>query len=94
MDYFLSHYQIMRNLIHVDKNSYVVFVYPKDNLKIKKSAKNAKLEILTDDYKANLINMEWESLLEFVRKGEIISKLKEQMDEFHKKYLDLYSNVY
>lgn len=89
MDMFLSHYQIMRNLIHIDDKSYVVFVYPKDNLKVKKSAENAKKEILTDRYKSKLINMEWENLLESVRKTEIKFPLKDQMNEFHRKYLDL-----
>jgi len=37
---FLDNYQLMRNIIHVDKDSYVIFIYPRDNKRIKLGASN------------------------------------------------------
>lgn len=40
-DVFLKNYQLLRNLIHIDEDSFVVFIYPEENIGIRKSAKKA-----------------------------------------------------
>lgn len=48
VDFFLKHYQIMRNLVHLDESSYVVFLIPKQNKKVYNQANDAYNHILTD----------------------------------------------
>jgi Restriction Endonuclease associating with ARP len=44
---FLDSYQIMRNLSHINEDSFVVFVYPEANKKIHLQAQSAQENILT-----------------------------------------------
>ena len=46
-DFFLSHYQLLRNLVHLSHNTFVVFVYPAQNKNIEQQAKEAKNNFLT-----------------------------------------------
>jgi hypothetical protein len=83
---FFKNYQIIRNLIHVAEDSYVVFIYPKDNTKIKKQAFQAKIKILQEPFSEHLLNIEWEDLYKEVNAKVKLSSLKNQMEEFGKKY--------
>lgn len=47
-DFFLKNYQIMRNLIHIKENCFVVFLIPKQNKTIYKKALSSRDEVLTD----------------------------------------------
>ena len=60
---FFKHYQIMRNLLAIDDNSYVVFIYPKSNVAISKAAAKAKTSIVTPAGKKHLINKTWDTLV-------------------------------
>ena len=60
---FLRNYQLMRNLIHLSDNSYLVFVYPNKNKKIKEQAENAKTNFVKPKFQQNLINLTWEQLV-------------------------------
>lgn len=46
MDSFFSHYQILRNLIHLQNNSAVVFLFPQKNKRVNDQAKFARDRIL------------------------------------------------
>lgn len=83
---FLQNYQILRNLIHIDKDSYVIFLYPDGNKKIKKQAEAAKMEMLAVDFKDHFFPITWEALFEKVTRSHIKEKLKDQYGEFSKKY--------
>ncbi|MBP6739715.1 MAG: hypothetical protein KA146_06975 [Leptospiraceae bacterium] len=83
---FLNNYQILRNLIHIDKNSYVVFVYPEGNKKIKEQAEEAKDKMLIKDWEKHFFPTTWEDLFEEVTKKPMNEKLKNQYNEFDKKY--------
>ena len=86
-DSFLKNYQLMRNLIHLAENSYVVFVYPKDNKKISKQAEDAKDNIVKSEFKSNVINITWEQLIEFVEnKITDSNELSQQIKDFKEKY--------
>ena len=63
---FLENYQILRNLICISENSYVVFLFPNGNKKIKSQAELAKKEFLKDNLKGNLINLTWEDLTHYI----------------------------
>ena len=83
---FLKNYQILRNLICVSENSFVVFLYPNKNSKIKNQAESAQLKILNDNVKDNLFNKTWEELLSFSEKNTVNLKIKEQLKSFKEKY--------
>ena len=83
---FLNNYQILRNLIHIDKNSYVVFVYPEGNKKIKEQAEAAKDKMLTKEWEKHFFPITWEDLFEGVTKNPMDEKLKNQYNEFKEKY--------
>lgn len=78
---FLGSYQIMRNLIHVDDDSYVVFVIPKENTKVYDEAKDAK-GYVQDKYKNNVKVLTWDELYQI----EFDGNLKEYYQEFRDKY--------
>ncbi len=86
---FLKNYQIMRNLIHLSKNSYVVFIYPAENEKIREKAEYAKVNFVKAEYEQNVINVTWEELFTFVQDKipDANVKLLRQMKEFKEKYI-------
>lgn len=83
---FLKNYQILRNLICIAENSYVVFLYPSKNKKIKNQAESAKLQILNSNIKENLINLTWEELISFTEENIENLKINEQLKDFKEKY--------
>lgn len=85
-DSFLNNYQIMRNLIHVDENAYVVFLYPSGNKKIKQSAVHAKSAFAADHVTANVFCKEWEDIYAFVAPKLKSVNLIDQFKEFKEKY--------
>lgn len=86
-DSFLNNYQLMRNLIHLSDNSYVVFIYPINNKKIKEQAEFAKSDFVKSKFQQNVINLTWEQLLGFVETNIKNSKdLILQVTDFKDKY--------
>jgi len=85
--YFIKNYQIMRNLIHIGKNSYVVFIYPKENGNIRNASLEARRNIITESWKKHFILFTWEDLIDQLEKSidskQLISYYK---DEFYHKY--------
>lgn len=86
-DSFLDHYQLMRNIIHVSENDYVVFVYPEDNNKIKNQVLFAQTNLIQPHFKKNVIALTWETLLNGVLSSNKINiNVKTQMKDFCEKY--------
>jgi len=86
---FLSNYQIMRNIINVSENSHVVFVYPKDNEKVRKQAEIAKKEMLQKPFDKHIHLAEWNELYEAIKTSVKCPILEEQYKEFWDKYLNI-----
>ena len=84
---FLGHYQIMRNLIHVDQNSYVIFVVPEGNEPVYAQAKQAK-DFVVEKYKENVKVITWDELYVVIEEHAhgFERKLKTHFEEFMKKY--------
>jgi hypothetical protein len=82
---FFNHYQMMRNLIHVDDNSYIIFVVPKENKRVYEQAKEAK-NFVEDKYKNNIIVLTWDCLYDVIEKQNLSGDLKTHFDEFKRKY--------
>ncbi|KAA6331705.1 hypothetical protein EZS27_019720 [termite gut metagenome] len=85
-DTFLANYQIMRNLIHVSKDSYVVFVIPKNNTKVKDQANEAKALFVEETYKDKVKVLYWDCLYKFIDEQKWEDKLKIHFEEFKRKY--------
>jgi ABC-type sulfate transport system substrate-binding protein len=87
-DAFLNNYQIMRNIIHIDKDSYVIFIYPRENSVTEKEARYAKNTFIENRWRDNLILFTWEDLIEQLKinlnSQELINYYD---DEFCYKYL-------
>jgi hypothetical protein len=84
-EYFLDNYQIMRNLIHLSKDSYVIFVVPEENKKVYKQAEDAK-DLVKKDHKDKVKVLTWERLCGAIDEQKFEGKLKEHFSEFKEKY--------
>lgn len=87
MDFFLEHYQLMRNLIHMDQNSYVIFIYPKLNEKVRNQAMEAMNEIVASSWSTHLIPISLEDIVDVLGSTED-NKLGQYYNvEFSDKYI-------
>lgn len=87
---FLDNYQIMRNFIVLDHNSYVVFVYPKENIRVRKQILDAKNIFISDKFYNQVILLTWENLLDFILSDNTLGSdhsLVNHYIEFKEKYL-------
>lgn len=82
---FFKYYQIIRNLIHIDCKSYVIFLYPEENKIISKAAEFAKNSILKSEISSHLINLTWEELVEYFL--ELPNVDKDFINEMKSKYM-------
>ena len=85
---FSENYQILRNLIHIDENSYVVFLYPYDNYGIRSEAEKVKSDFLISDYHNHYFSVCWESFFEYILTSSIHKKTQCQLKDFKEKYLE------
>jgi hypothetical protein len=83
---FISNYQLLRNLIHVSQNSYVVFIFPEGNTRIRKEAEMAVNRIITEEFKSNIRTVTWEDIFKKVSQCVTQGELKEHFAEFRRKY--------
>jgi hypothetical protein len=84
---FFNNFQILRNLIHIDDNSFVVFVYPQDNRGIRRDAERVKSDFLNSTYHNNFFSVTWEMLFESVYSSTKNTTISKQLDDFKAKYL-------
>ena len=78
---FRTNYQLLRNTIRAtDKNKYVVFVYDANNPHTYKQLKQFLNEYIADEYKDNVVALEWQKL--------VITSHPDQIFEFWNKYLN------
>jgi|LSQX01.2.fsa_nt_gb hypothetical protein len=90
-DIFYDNYQIMRNLVHIGKDRYVVFLYHDQNERIATQATEAK-KFLKEEYQNKLICLTWDDLYNETEK-ELKSvfaadkNLSVHFEEFSEKYL-------
>ncbi|MEW9096003.1 MAG: hypothetical protein AB2417_13060 [Clostridiaceae bacterium] len=82
-EYFLNNYQIMRNIVYISEDSYVVFLYPKENYSVRKQALKAREYILERKFTDHFILYTWEDIAQ-----EIIQRLPpgELKDYYNKEF--------
>lgn len=86
-DFFFKDYQILRNLIHIDDNSFVVFVYPNDNNSIRKGAEKVKSDFLIPKFHSHFYDVHWGNLFNKLAQQNEKEKLITLFNEFGVKYL-------
>ncbi len=88
---FYDNYQIMRNLVHIDDNSFVIFLYHDKHTTTDKQVAKAK-KFLKKEYQNRLICLTWDDLYSEIKKEmksvfENDADLDNHFKEFSKKYL-------
>jgi adenine-specific DNA methylase len=88
---FIENYQIMRNLVHIDESSYLIFLYPELNVTVKNQAVKAR-EFVKPEFRAKLICMTWETLYQqmfniLLEVDTMDCFLEQSLLEFRDKYL-------
>ena len=84
LDSFLQHYQMMRNLTHIDDKSFVVFIYPSQNKEIVKEINIAR-DVL-ENYTEHFFPIEWEKLVQYVASRFSEERFAHFIVEFKEKY--------
>jgi len=82
---FFENYQVLRNILNIDKNSYVIFLYLKDNEKLKDKCNEIKTKILNNELKYNFKDIDWFELYDYIIK---------KLDETENSELEYYQNFY
>jgi hypothetical protein len=84
---FFDNYQILRNIIHIDEKSHVVFIYPADNDKISSKATKVKSDFLTSNFHNHFHAATWETMLKSISLSTTNPNLTTQFSDFKNKYL-------
>lgn len=84
---FYGNFQILRNLIHIKDNSFVVFVFPEENKGVKKGVDKVKHEFLNHEFSDHFFAAKWNEFFTGISKQTKSIKLKEQFADFENKYL-------
>jgi hypothetical protein len=84
---FLDNYQIMRNLLHIDKDSYVVFIYPQENKGISQGVSLARNEIIENGWENHFIPIAWEDIVEQLGYRLKADDILDYYEDFENKYL-------
>ena len=86
-DFFLDHYQILRNLVHISDSDYVVLLFPSTNTAIAKEAAHARDTLLTGAGRNRLRIVFLEEFVASLEDQSIGSSLDGYYQDFRAKYL-------
>jgi hypothetical protein len=89
-DNFFKNYQIMRNILNIDVNSYVVIIYLKENEKLRKECEEVKNKIILGPLASHFLDICWHDMFDWVyiniqKQNNIV--LVKYYDNFYDKYL-------
>ncbi len=88
LDFFLKNYQLMRNLLHIfEYNQTVVFLFPKENIKVYNELKAIQETIKDPLIQSKIILLSWEDL---VRETLIMFKEKPVLTKYYSELYDKY----
>lgn len=87
-DKFFKNYQIMRNILNIDDNSYVVIIYLKENEKLRIKCEEVKNKIILKPLTSHFLDIDWHDMFDWVYKNiHNNTYLVSYYDDFHEKYL-------
>ncbi len=84
---FFDNYQILRNLIHIDDSSFVIFVYPQDNDGVSSGVDRVKTDFLIPNYHDHFFAATWDKLFDHISTSATNTNIKRQLVDFKNKYL-------
>jgi hypothetical protein len=84
---FLNHYQVLRNLVHVSEDDYVVLLFPRGNKKVLDEAIYARDNLLTDKGRERLKIVLLDDFVTFLEDECDGSNLDGYYRDFRRKYL-------
>lgn len=85
--FFLGHYQLLRNLVHVDYSNYVVFLFPSANNKAMKETEEMTQHILNDLGRSMVRVVFLEELVAWLKTKNKSGSLSQYYSSFRGKYL-------
>jgi hypothetical protein len=83
----------MRNLLHIDLNSYVIFIYPKENLNLRMEALSASKKMIENGCEKHLILFTWEERVEKISSLLLPKELVEYFKELRTNILRLTKSI-
>ena len=86
-DLFLNHYQILRNLVHVSQDDYIVLLFPSGNKKVLDEAIFARDHLLTSEGRKRLKMVLLDQFIPFLVDECAGSNLDGSYQDFRRKYL-------
>lgn len=86
-EFFLGHYQVLRNLVHIGDSSEVVFLFPRANPKVAEEAEYARRNLLTDFGRERMRIIVLEDLVTALIDACAGTQLDEYYRAFRHKYL-------
>jgi hypothetical protein len=89
--FFLSHYQILRNLVHISDTDIVVLLFPKANRLVAEQAEYARSELLNDEGRARLKIVFLEEFVAYLEDHCKGGRLDGYYQDFRAKYLPVKS---
>jgi hypothetical protein len=84
---FLTHYQVLRNLVHISENAYVVLLFPAANTAVATQAIYAREHFLTDTGRARLKVICLDDFVSFLESQCSGGPLEGYYEAFRRKYL-------
>ncbi|MDQ5988221.1 MAG: hypothetical protein CSYNP_03979 [Syntrophus sp. SKADARSKE-3] len=88
-EFFLKHYQILRNLVHIGDDDHVVLLFPFSNAIVFKEAIYARDHILTEEGRAKLKIVFLEDIVSFLEVQSMSTPLTGYYEAFRTKYMPL-----
>lgn len=85
--FFLSHYQILRNLVHITEESHVVLLFPSANEAVSKEANYARDHLLTEAGRERLRIILLEDFISFLEEMFSDGVLEGYYQSFREKYV-------
>ena len=87
-DKFFKNYQIMRNILNIDGNSYVVIIYLKENEKLRMKCEEVKKQIILEPLTSHFLDIDWHDMFDWVYSNiHNNTVLVKYYDDFYDKYL-------
>ena len=87
-DKFFKNYQIMRNILNIDENSYVVTIYLKENEKLRIKCEEVKNKIILGPLTSHFLDIDWHDMFDWIYSNiHNNTVLVKYYDDFYDKYL-------
>lgn len=88
-DVFFKHYKIMKQLVHINNGTYLIYICPRANKTLSNQLNFVHESVIKDDYKDFFITANIENIINFFRAKITNIEMLRHYDSFMEKYLNL-----